>query len=353
MLTRPCRFPFAAIDPIAFRLTVVAAASAFLLLGAGAAPVAAQGAERPKDSKAALDAVVSVTSAVPADARTVASLGTKRAGSGVVIDNEGLIVTVGYIVMEASSVLIGTAEGKSLPATVLGIDHETGLGLLRAAAPLGVAPMKLGRGRDVERGLKAMVASRANNALDADAAIVADRRPFAGYWEYYLDRAIFTVPPHEQFGGAALIDEDGRLIGIGSLFIGQATDAAMQRLPGNMFIPIDLLGPVMADLLSAGKRAGPARPWLGLQSDEDRRHVWVRRVTGGAPAEKSGLKEGDLIVGVGDRPVSSLAEFYKTIWGLGDAGVTVPLKVLRGMALQTIDVRSIDRNSWLKLNPTY
>ena len=201
------------------------------------------------------------------------SLGTQRDGTGVVIDSNGLILTIGYLILEASEVEISGVAPEPVPARIVAYDHESGFGLLRAAQPLQVAPIPLGASAEVESRQPMMVVSRAGE-LDAAGVYVVDRRDFAGYWEYLLEDAIFTAPPHAQFGGAALINREGRLVGIGSLFV---NDAGFQErpIPGNMFVPIDHLKPIMADLLTRGRRADPGRPWLGVTLEEHQGRVFV------------------------------------------------------------------------------
>ena len=292
-----------------------------------------------------------VTAHVPSDTRTAESLGTQRDGTGVVIDSNGLILTIGYLILEASEVEISGVAPEPVPARIVAYDHESGFGLLRAAQPLQVAPIPLGASAEVERRQPMMVVSHAGE-LDATGVYVVDRRDFAGYWEYLLEDAIFTAPPHSQFGGAALINREGRLVGIGSLFV---NDAGFRErpIPGNMFVPIDHLKPIMADLLTRGRRADPGRPWLGVTLEEHQGRVFVRRVSPDGPAAAAGIAPTDLILGVDGVQVNGLADFYRKLWGQGEAGVDVPLDVLQGMAVESVVVKSADRYRYLRLDPTY
>jgi S1-C subfamily serine protease len=326
---------------------MVAATTLLVLLVAGAGitvDARAQGGR-------SLDGVVQVTAHVPSDARTAASLGTTRDGTGVVIDNDGLILTIGYLILEASEVEVSGVDPEPVPARIVAYDHESGFGLLRAESPLDVAPIALGASAQVERRQPLMVVSRAGE-LDAAGVYVVDRRDFAGYWEYLLEDAIFTAPPHGQFGGAALLDRNGRLVGIGSLIVNDA--AVLDRpIPGNMFVPIDHLKPIMADLLSRGRRADPGRPWLGVTLAEHEGRVFVRRVSPDGPAAAAGIAPSDLILGIDGVPVNGLADFYRKLWGRGEAGIEVPLNVLHGMEVTPVLVKSADRYRYLRLNPSY
>ncbi|HEX5078022.1 MAG TPA: S1C family serine protease [Geminicoccaceae bacterium] len=301
--------------------------------------------------QATLKGVVEIDAVVPRDARTAGSLGTERVGTGVVIDSSGLIVTIGYLILEASEVTVSAEGVEAVPATVLAYDHESGFGLIRANQPLKVPPVALGNSTALRLMQPLLVVSHAGE-VDATGVYLVDRREFAGYWEYLLENALFTSPPHAQFGGAALIDEEGRLVGIGSLFV---NDAGRQGrlVPGNMFVPIDGLKAIMADLLSRGRRAEPGRPWLGLTLEEHRGRVFVTKVSPDGPGEAAGLRPNDMILGVGGVQVESLGDLYRKLWGRGDAGVEVPLDVLRGIEVRPVVVESGDRYRYLRLNPTY
>ena len=318
-----------------------------LLLGGGAS-VADD--KMPSASPEALRAVVQLRVSVPAEARSAATLGRERKGNGVVIDSAGLIVTIGYLILEASSIDVVVDGGKPVAAAAVGYDHETGFGLVRASQPLGVKPLPLGSsGRAAQR--SAAIAAAHGGVDEAQPVLIVSKRRFAGYWEYMLDEAIFTSPPIAEFGGAALIDPDGRLIGIGSLFVGDALPEP--RYPGNMFVPIDLLKPVMADLMALGRSSNAPRPWLGITTQEAHGRLFIAKVTPEGPAEKAGLRAGDIVLSIGDTPVESLPELYGAIWGLGSAGIEVPVTVLRRADKERITVKSIDRLQFLKTGITY
>jgi S1-C subfamily serine protease len=303
-----------------------------------------------RDAEDVLAAVVRVKMTAIPNARSNTTLGATREGTGVVIDERGYIVTIGYIVIEADSIEITTQDDKTYPATLVGYDHASGFGLLRASVPLGVKPMPLGGADDVAQREPVMVLP-AGGREAASLAYVMSKRKFAASWEYLLDTAIFTSPPTMQWAGAALVSREGKLVGIGSLYVRETVDGAQQ--PGNMFVPIDLLKPILSDLIAKGRRAGPARPWLGLATEEMRGHLLVTRVSPDGPADKAGIRNGDIVLGVGRDPVTSHEELYRKVWGLGAAGVEVPLKVLQGVDMREMKLRSIDRFQYFKEKPVY
>jgi S1-C subfamily serine protease len=317
-----------------------------LVVFAGSSAAYAQAAGRDT-----LNGVVQIVAHVPQDARTASTLGTERRGTGVVIDDSGLVLTIGYLVIEAMEIEIQGAAPEPVPARLVAYDHETGFGLVRAEQPLDLTPIPLGVSAGVQPSQPLMVVSNVGE-LDAAGVYVVDRRDFAGYWEYLLEDAIFTAPPHAEFGGAALVDRDGRLVGIGSLLV---HDAGFRErpIPGNMFVPIDQLKPIMGDLLSRGRRADPGRPWLGVILEEQHGRVFVTRVSPESPAAGAGIAPDDVILGVEGVQVHGLIDFYRTLWARGQAGVEVRLDVLQGMAVRPVVIKSGDRYRYLRLNPTY
>ncbi len=318
-----------------------------------AVPVAATSSHAaPAESPADIvKAVVSVYAEVPVEARTAKTLGRERRGTGVVIDGNGLILTAGYLVLEASAVDIYAEDGVRHPADVLAYDHESGFALVRTREPLAVSPVRLGRGADLAVGNSLLVLSR-DRDLQGVQVRLADRREFAGYWEYLLDDALFTTPGYGAFAGAALIDEEFRLVGVGSLAVRNAAGPGIQS-PGNMFIPVDELLPIMGDLLSEGRRDAEGRPWLGLYAREVGRGIIVQSIAEDSPASQSGLRPGDRITHIGSEPIDGLADFYRKLWALGDPGVDVPLDLRRRGQPIRLDLHSADRYDWLRFQQSY
>lgn len=326
-------------NDVARRLSVVLVLAALL----GLRPVAAAEATATPEI---LEAIVAIEARIPADARTADTLGQERGGSGVVIDSEGLVLTIGYLVLEAESVIVRTASGRRVPASVVAYHGDTGFGLLRASADLEVRPMRLGTADRLKSRDRVLVASF-GGTKGVLPAIVAERRLFAGAWEYLLEDAIFTAPPHPLAAGAALIGPDGHLLGIGYLTLGSVLTADVQ-VPGNMFVPVDALKPVMADLVADGRVSGAARPWLGLYAEEAKGRVFVERVAEGGPADKAGIRAGDIVLKVGDEPVAGMADLYRKVWAIGEAGVEVPLTILQEADPQVVRVISGARHQWFR-----
>jgi S1-C subfamily serine protease len=293
--------------------------------------------------------VLGVSTKVPEDARSARTLGTERSGSGVVIDGDGLVLTVGYLIMEAREVTLDLPDGKSLPASIVAYDYDSGFGLLRAAVPVKLKAARLGDSDAIAAKQMLRIQAGGMHIGAPFPVLVADRRDFAGYWEYLLEKAIFTSPPFPGWGGAALLDKDERLVGIGSLLVKDA-GARGQDTPGNMFIPINRIKPILADMLSSGKVITPAKPWLGIYSQEMPSGLMVTYVAPDGPAAKAGVQPGDLITGVGGVEVDDLVGFYRGIWAKGDAGVTVDLDLRRGAEEKKISVPSVDRTRFLKLD---
>jgi serine protease Do len=342
-------------NPLRFLRAGVSCALLAVLSANAAAPSAAPAESR--ETPASYQHLVEATGAVVglkvraiANARSVETLGAERSGSGVVFGTDGLILTIGYLILEADDVQIVTAQGRTVPGAVVAYDHATGFGLLKPLAPLDVKPIALGSSSKVDVLDRLLVAAGFGDDNLSVATVVA-KRVFAGYWEYLLDEAIFTSPPRADFGGAALINGEGQLVGIGSLFVMDAGTPG-ERLPGNMFVPIDLLKPVLAEMISTGKQHGGRRPWLGVSSVEQDGRLKVLRVSAGGPAEKAGLAPGDIILALDGESVESLPAFYRKLWAVGKPGAEVTLKVLKGTEVREYRIRSIDRLEMIRRKPT-
>jgi len=293
----------------------------------------------------ALASVVAVHSIIPADAFSAETLGTERAGNGVLIREDGVVLTIGYLITEAEQVWLTFSDGRVAPGHVLGYDQETGFGLLQVLDRLDVAALSLGQSSEAVVGEPVVVAG-AGGRHHSVAARIAARQEFAGYWEYLLDEAIFTAPAHPNWGGTALIGPQGDLLGIGSLQLEQPREHGSEHL--NMMVPIDLLKPILEDLLTLGRRNRPPRPWLGLYATEVNSRVVVVGLSSRGPARKADLRTGDIVLAVGGTEVNDLASLFRRIWSLGNAGVEVPLMIYRDGRTMELRVSSADRRRFLK-----
>ncbi len=298
------------------------------------------------DIDLALRSVVAIRSHVPADAFTAETLGTERAGNGVVIDPEGIILTIGYLIAEAEMVWIGVGDGRAIPGFVLAYDHESGFGLVRAGTRLSLPALTLGSSSLAEVASRVVVGGVGGREQSVAARIVA-KQEFAGYWEYLLDEALFTAPSHPNWGGTAVIDSDGRLIGIGSLQVQHATsDKRSTNI--NMIVPIDVLKPIYQDLLTIGRPNRPPRPWLGLYATEMSSRLVVAGISSRGPSRRAGLQMGDVIMKIADEEPRTLASLFRKLWSLGSAGVEVPLVLNRDGTTVEVRIKSADRRRFLK-----
>lgn len=297
------------------------------------------------DLDRALQSVVGLQANIPEDAFTASTLGTERSGSGVLIRDSGLVLTIGYLITEAESVWLTTAGGHATPGYALAYDQETGFGLVQALGRLGIPAIELGKSSDVKADDPVILAAGARH--QSVRANVIGRQEFAGYWEYLLDDAIFIGPAHPFWGGSALIGREGTLLGIGSLHVQQVTERGTPR-DINMVVPIDLLKPVLDDLMTYGKPNRPARPWLGMYSAENDGKIVVAGLSERGPAATAGMRVGDVVWAVRDESVDNLGEFYRKVWESGDAGAEIPIEVVRDGRTVWVRVKSADRASFLK-----
>ena len=293
-----------------------------------------------------LASVVKIHSKIPIDAFTAAILGTDREGSGVVISERGVVLTIGYLVSEAEQIWITTSTGRVVPGHVLAYDFVTGFGIVQALGTLDTPVMPLGRSGELGVGARLVFAAGCGIDRALDTRLIG-KREFAGYWEYLLDEALFTMPAHPHWGGSAVIGPDGKLVGIGSLLVQVGRDEQDSE-DSNMVVPIDLLTPILDDLMRRGRADRPPRPWLGIYAAETRGGVVVANLAPDGPGEQAGIEQGDLIVEVGDIPIGDLADFYRQVWSLGDAGVEVPLTILRENRRGEVTLLSADRELFHK-----
>lgn len=323
--------------------SVLAVALLGLVAQAGAAT------PQPTAPQTIIDALTKASAAVvglevtAADgSRSAETLGKKRSGSGVVIGPDGLILTIGYLMLEAESIQVVTQDNKTIPARAVAYDLATGFGLIRPLLPMrGISPVALGSHKDLQTG-EALMAATGGEDGDVGMTQLVSKRPFSGYWEYHIETALFTSPPIGNHSGAPLFSQRGELLGIGSLFVMDAM-GENRRLPGNMFVPVDLLKPILAELQQTGSTKLSRRPWLGLTSSEQGGRVQVVRVNKDSPAQSAGLQPGDVVLAVDGAKVATLEAFYKKLWDRSDPDGEVELTILQGADLKTIKLKAVDR----------
>jgi S1-C subfamily serine protease len=292
-----------------------------------------------------MSAVVHVRMRALPDARSSATLGPNREGSGIVIE-PGWVLTIGYLVIEPDAIEVTTLNNRTLPATLAGYDHASGFGLLRVQGDLGVKALPLGVSGAL--GVRETVLVVPHHGQEnASIAQVMSKRRFTGSWEYLLDSAIFTSPPSYTWAGAALVNREFQLVGVGSLLVRDTVEPGVPQ-PGNMFVPTNLLKPILPQLKERGRVAGPPRPWLGLATEEVQGRLFVTRVSPESPADLAGIRQGDIVMSVGKDTVKTHVELYERIWALGAAGVEVPMKVLQGPDVRDVRVKSIDRFEYFR-----
>jgi S1-C subfamily serine protease len=289
--------------------------------------------------------VTKLRAEIPEDAFTASILGSERIGNGIVIDSTGLILTIGYLMTEATDVWLTGPDGREVAAHPLAYDQVTGFGLILPLQKMDLPPISLGCSADLRVGSEVHVLSAKDFAPSQNALVLA-RREFAGAWEYLLEDAIFTAPAHPHWSGAALVDKSGALVGLGSLLVRELIDG--EESNANMFVPIDLLKPILQSLKSTGRADRQPRPWLGVYAVELAGRVYVTGVVDGGPAQGADIREGDVISEVAQHEVGTLPDFYRRVWAVGPAGTGVPLTTMRGATQIHLNVRSVDRGELLK-----
>ncbi len=300
----------------------------------------------PLDLRTSLEAVVTIRTEIPEDSFTAPLLGTEREGSGVLIRADGLILTIGYLILEAESVWIITSNGSATPGHIVGYDHDSGFGLIQALGKLHCAPAPLGDSDACKIGDDVIVSGR-EGLVNATEARILTKREFAGAWEYVLDEAIITAPAHSDWSGSALFDRAGRLLGIASLFLQQVEDDP-NAIDGNLSVPINLLKPIIDDIQGYGRISKPPRPWLGIYLSEVGDQIVVAGLADQGPAAESGIRVGDILVEVGPVRAKSVAHAFRTLWSLGPSGTIVPLTLERGRQQLDMSIKSASRADFLR-----
>jgi S1-C subfamily serine protease len=297
------------------------------------------------DLEAVLRSVVLLRAEVPEDAFTASILGTERVGSGIVIRPDGLVLTIGYLINEAETIWLTTVDGNAVPAHALAHDYVTGFGLVAPLGRVSLPSLSFGSSASTKVGDGAIVVSHGGRGHTLTTKVV-DKREFAGYWEYLIDEALFTAPAHPHWSGAALVGLDGKLLGVGSLLVQEPIGG--ETVDANMFVPIDLLAPILEDLANRGRAARQPRPWLGLYATESQGQLVVNGLATDGPAARAGVKLGDRVLEVAGQRVGGLSDLLRKVWRLGPAGTEIPLTLARGQSRSRVQVRSTDRDELLK-----
>jgi len=302
-----------------------------------------------EDVRRIYQSVVKIDSIVPSDARTANSLGTIRGGNGIVIDDKH-ILTIGYIVVEAETITITLPNGGVVPAELAGYDHTTGFGVLKTILPSKLTPLQIGDSDKLNKEDLLYVLPYLTEGAPSAVKMVS-RRSFTGWWEYFLDKPIYTHPMNTSFAGSALINEFGELLGIGSLYVSDAAAEGVP-MPGNLFVPINDLKPILNDLIVNGKRTADVKPYMGLTSNDDTGKVMVTRVNDDGPAAKAGFKENDIILKVNRINIQDTEKFYKTVWSQGGPGTLLDFEIERNNQIISLKLTTMDRNDFF-VKPKY
>jgi S1-C subfamily serine protease len=297
------------------------------------------------DLESVMRSVVLLRAEVSDDAFTAGILGTERVGSGIVIRPDGLVLTIGYLITEAETIWLTTVDGTAVPAHALAYDYVTGFGLVAPLGRVALPSLEFGSAAKAEIGSSAIVVSHGGRGHTLTTRIT-DKREFAGYWEYLIDEALFTAPAHPHWSGAALVGLDGRLLGVGSLLVQETMGG--ETVDANMFVPIDLLAPILEDLSRTGRAPRQPRPWLGLYATESQGQLVVGGLATDGPAARAGVKLGDRVIEVAGQRVGGLSDLFRKVWRLGPAGTEIPLTLGRGQSRSRVQVRSTDRDQLLK-----
>ncbi|WP_440656483.1 S1C family serine protease [Candidatus Pelagibacter sp. HIMB1509] len=293
--------------------------------------------------------VVKIDSIIPPEARTAQSLGTVRGGNGVVIDDKH-ILTIGYIVVEAETITITLPDGKKFPGELIGYDHTTGFGILRTIIQSNLTPLKIGDSDQLTKEDFLYVLPYLTEGRPSAVKMVS-RRSFAGWWEYFLDKPIYTYPANSSFAGSALINEYGEVLGIGSLYVGDAAATGISS-PGNMFVPINDLKPILDDLIQNGRRTKDIKPYMGLTSSDNTGQVKITRVNDNGPAAKAGFSVNDTILAVNNEKINNIEDFYKVVWSFGGPGTKLQFDIERNQEKLNIELTTMDRNDFF-VKPKY
>jgi S1-C subfamily serine protease len=115
-----------------------------------------------------------------------------------------------------------------------------------------------------------------------------------------------------------------------------------------MYVPINRLKPVFEELVERGRLSTPPRPWLGVHTLEHMGQLVVAGISEGGPADRAGLKRGDVLQALNGEVLDDVAEFYKRLWASGPAGTAITLRMERDNDAFEVRVRTGDRAQYYK-----
>jgi len=285
---------------------------------------------------AILPTTVDLRVSVPENHPSARNLGSERTGSGTIVDPDGYILTVHYITSGADSITVTLADGEQFPGKLAGQDHETGLALVKIAAR-DLPFMRAAPPGELSIGQAAfIVASSGETGRRISGGYVTSVEAYDGHWEFMLEKTIRLTAFNPGFGGGTLADFKGRMLGVVSLNLNDIGKFSLA-------IPIDYYVQIQQELKAHGRvQSRPRRPWLGFYPQPLAGHIVVAGVVPGGPAEKSGLKEGDIIVGIEKKDIRSRPELYREMWKK-KPGEVISFRILREEEALNLEVISGDR----------
>ena len=284
----------------------------------------------------ALRATVGVHTHIPPNhVSNAIGLGTDRRGTGTVVSSDGLVLTIHYLLLGATKVIVTLPNGEQRDATIVGKDYSTGLGLLKIDGANHPHLEVVSSGNSVVGEDVFTVASLGSDKRCADNGMITYLGPFDAVWEFVLDRSICVTATSLNLGlpGGPILNRRVQVIGVSYL---NFTDPGRPILgiPGEYYLNI------RDELARHGRVSKPQRAYLGVVSYTLRDHVIIANVMPGGPGEKAGLKQGDLVLAIDGKDISERRLLYE---GLRDHPIadTIQLKVLRNNRIFLLEIPAV------------